>query len=109
MVQPLTIVQEIKYKLALLREEANSGIKSTVEITKNFKDSFKSQKYFMGWTNFEKTWYVDIDNDPWKVIPLKRPLVEEWHDVLRKFVPIITPEGEIVTPEEWEKRNGAKS
>ena len=105
MAKPLTIVQEIKYKLALLREEADNGIKSTIKISKAFKESFKSQKDFMGWINFEKTWYIDQDDDPWKVIPLKRPLVEEWHDVLRKFVPVITPEGEIVEPEEWERRS----
>jgi hypothetical protein len=109
MAKPLSIVQEIKYKLALLREESDTGIKSEIKINESFKNSFKSQKHFMGWINFEKTWYIDIENDPWKVVPLKRPLVEEWHDVLREFVPIITPEGEIVTPEEWEKRNGGES
>jgi hypothetical protein len=105
MAKPLTIVQEIKYKLALLREEADSGIKPTIKITKIFKESFKSQKHFMGWINFEKTWYIDQENDPWKVISIKRPLVEDWHDELRKFVPVLTPEGEILEPEEWEKRS----
>lgn len=109
MAKPLTEIQSIKYKLALLRDQVETGNKPVEEITEEFKRSFSSQKHFMGWLNFEKTWYIDQENDPWKVIPLKRALVEEWHDVLRKFVPIITPEGEIVTPEEWEKRNGGQS
>ena len=99
-------VKKIKRFLALIKAEVElDRTHEDIEYPEGFKESFESQKHFRGWINYKETWYIDEqNNDPWNVIPLKRPLVEEWHDILREFVPIITPEGEIVTPEEWEKR-----
>jgi len=97
--------REIKYLIALLRSEAETGEKPALPIPEGFKESFESQVHFRGWINFENTWYIDQDNDPWKVIPLERPLVEDWHDTLRKFVPELTPDGKIMEPEEWDKKS----
>lgn len=99
-------VKKIKRFLALLRAEVElNRIHKDIKYPEGFKESFEKQEHFRGWINYQVTWYIDEFNDPWKVILLKRPLVEEWHDVLREFVPVITPEGEIVEPEEWERRS----
>ena len=98
-------VKKIKRFLALLKAEVElDRVHEGIEYPEGFKESFERQKHFQGWINYQETWYIDEENDPWRVIPLKRPLVEDWHDTLRKFVPVITPEGEIVEPEEWERR-----
>lgn len=98
-------VKEIKRFLALLKAEVElDRIHDDIEYPKGFKESFERQKNFMGWINYKETWYIDEFNDPWKVILIDRPLVEDWHDQLRKFVPVLTPEGEILEPEEWEQR-----
>lgn len=98
-------VKEIKRFLALIKAEVElNRVHKDIVYPKGFKESFESQENFRGWINYKEIWYIDEDNDPWKVILLKRPLVEEWHDVLRQFVPVITPGGEILEPEEWEQR-----
>lgn len=97
--------QKIKRYLSLIKVEyTHNRLHEGIEYPENFKESFENQKFFRGWTNYKETWYIDEFNDPWKAILIKRPLVEDWHDVLRKVVPVITPEGEIVEPEEWEQR-----
>lgn len=99
-------VKEIKRFLALLKAEVELDRKHKgIKYPKGFKKSFERQKHFMGWVNYKETWYIDEDGDPWKVIPIDRPLVEDWHDQLRRFVPILTPEGEVLEPEEWEQRS----
>lgn len=99
-------IKKVKRFLALIKAEVElNRVHEGIVYPEGFKESFEGQTNFRGWINYKETWYIDEENnDPWKVIPLKRPLVEEWHDVLRKFVPVITPEGEIVEPEEWEQR-----
>jgi len=98
-------VKQIKRFLALLKAEvALKRVHDDIEYPEGFKESFENQKFFRGWINYKETWYIDEFNDPWKVILINRPLVEDWHDALRKVVPVITPEGEILEPEEWERR-----
>lgn len=99
-------VKQIKRFLALLKAEVEfDRVHSGIEYPEGFKESFERQKHFRGWINYKETWYIDEDKDPWKVIPLERPLVDEWHEHLKTIVPVITPEGEIVEPEEWERRS----
>ncbi len=98
-------VKKIKRFLALLKAEVELDRKHKgIRYPKGFKKSFERQKHFMGWINYKETWYIDEFNDPWKVIPISRPLVDEWHEHLKTIVPVITPEGEILEPEEWEQR-----
>jgi hypothetical protein len=99
-------LNKIKRYLALLAAEVlydreHKGI----VYPEGFKEHFEAQPLFRGWANYRITWYIDENNDPWSVVALKRPLVEEWHDKLKKILPVITPEGEIVEAEEWEKRS----
>ena len=98
-------VKKIKRFLALLKSEVELDRNHNLELPDGFKASFENQLNFRGWINYKETWYIDEFNDPWKVVSISRPLVEDWHDVLRKFVPVITPEGDIVKAEEWEKRS----
>lgn len=91
--------------MALLKAEAEYDRDNKLDLPKGFKESFENQPLFRGWINYKETWYIDEFNDPWKVIAIERPLVEDWHDTLKKVVPVITPKGEIVRAEEWEKRS----
>ena len=97
-------VKKIKRFLAKAKADAEFN-RSGMKYPKGFKKSFERQNHFMGWINYKETWYIDEFNDPWKVIPIERPLVDEWHEHLKTIVPVITPEGEIVEPEEWERRS----
>lgn len=100
--------KQIKRYLALASAEVEYDRKhSGVEYPEGFKAAFERQTHFQGWINYRVTWYIDENNDPWKIIPLKRPLVEEWHEELIKVVPVITEKGEIVSAEEWEKRSAS--
>lgn len=98
-------VKQIKRFLALIKAEAEYNRDNGLDLPNGFKESFERQPCFRGWINYKETWYIDEENDPWKVISIDRPLVEDWHDQLRKVVPVITPEGEIVEAEEWERRS----
>ena len=99
-------VKQIKRFLALLKAEVELKREHTdIEYPQGFKESFENQTSFRGWINYKETWYIDEENDPWKVISIDRPLLEDWHDELRKVVPVITPDGEIVRAEEWEKKS----
>jgi len=99
---------EIKRLLALLKAEAEYKKEIDVEVPEGFIESFENQENFRGWVNYHVTWDVDKD-DPWKVILRKVSLAAEWQRELIKVVPVITPDGNIVTGEEWEKENGNKS
>jgi hypothetical protein len=99
-------LNKIKRYLALALAEAEHDDRE-FEFPEGFKESFECQDAFRGWINYRITWYIDEENDPWKVIALKRPLIEEWHDTLRKVVPVITPDGEIMGAEEWEKKSNS--
>lgn len=96
--------KQVKRLLALIKAQVE-GINGDLclDIPKGFKESFENQKFFRGWINYHVTWDVD-EEDAWKVVPRGLSLEEEWHKQLRKVVPIITPEGEIVEAEEWERR-----
>jgi hypothetical protein len=98
-------VKQIKRLLALIKAEVEYDRDNELDLPEGFKESFESQKEFRGWINYKETWYIDENNDPWKVVLIHRPLVEDWHDELRKVVPVITPEGDIVGADEWEKRS----
>lgn len=98
-------VKKIKRLLALLKAEAEYNRNNHIKLPKGFKESFENQKYFRGWANYKETWYIDEFVDPWKIVLIDRPLVEDWHDQLKKVVPVITPNGEIVSAEEWEKKS----
>ena len=106
-------VKQIKRFLALLKAEVElNRTHNDIEYPKGFKKSFEQQKHFMGWINYKETWYIGEFGDPWKVILIERPLVDEWHEHLKTIVPVLTPEGEIVTAEEWDQRssnNGGES
>lgn len=99
-------IKEIKRFLALLKAEVELDRKHDgIEYPEGFKESFENQKDFRGWINYKETWYIDEENDnPWKIILIKRPLLEDWHDILKKFVPVLTPEG-VVSAEEYNKRS----
>jgi hypothetical protein len=97
-------VKKIKRFLALLKSEVELNRNHHLILPDGFKESFENQPKFRGWINYKETWYID-EKDPWRVISISRPLVEDWHDQLRKVVPVITPEGEVVGAEEWEKRS----
>jgi len=94
---------KIKRLLALLKAKAEYKKEIDVEVPEGFIESFENQDNFRGWINYHETWDVDKD-DPWKVVIRKRSLVAEWHRELSRVVPVITPDGTIVSPEEWEKK-----
>ena len=96
--------REIKYLIALLRSEAETGEKPALPIPEGFKESFESQKYFTGWINYHTTWDT-TNEDPWTVYPRTRSLEAEWHAELIKLVPVIAPDGTIMEAEEWEKKS----
>jgi hypothetical protein len=100
--------KQVKRLLALLKTEAEKDKSFGLELPEGFKASFENQSLFKGWVNYHVTWDVD-DNDVWKVISLKQSRVDDWHDELRKVVPVITPEGEIVSAEEWDRMEAAKA
>lgn len=97
--------QQIKRLLALLRATAEGKV-NHFDVPVGFKESFESQVDFRGWVNYHVTWDVDPD-DLWKVVALEKSLEQQWHDDLEKVVPVITPEGEIVTAEEWAQRSAS--
>jgi hypothetical protein len=99
---------QIKRLLALLKAKAEYDRELHVEVPRGFKKSFEEQPDFRGWINYHVTWDVDKD-DPWKVVARKISLAAEWQRELIKVVPVITPDGNIITGEEWEKENGSKS
>lgn len=100
---------QIKRLLALLKAQVEyDKTFDDIDIPEGFVESFENQKHFKGWINYHVTWDVD-ENDSWKVISLKMSREQEWHDTLEKVVPVITPEGEIVGAEEWEKRSRSMS
>ena len=101
-------VKQIKRFLALLKAEVELKREHIdIEYPQGFKESFENQTSFRGWINYKETWYIDEEHDPWKVISIDRPLLEDWHDELIKVVPVITPDGEIVGAEEWEKKSNS--
>lgn len=101
-------LKQIKRYLALAAAEVEyNRVHKGIEYPEGFKEAFENQDLFQGWINYRVTWYIDEFNDPWKVVLLKRPLIEEWQEELMKVVPVITPEGEIVGAEEWEKRSNS--
>ena len=103
--------KDIKLRLASLRSKALYGREPHYDMPEGFKESFENQKNFRGWVNYHVTWDV-FEDDPWKCVLLKKSQEQEWNETLEKVCPVITPEGEIVTAEEWEQRslkNGGKS
>lgn len=103
--------KEIKYKLASLRSSALYDRPCRVEIPEGFKESFENQENFRGWSNYHVTWDV-YEDDPWKCVLRKKSQEQEWNETLEEVCPVITPEGEIVTAEEWKQRslkNGGES
>lgn len=94
---------DIRYKLFTLQTEAERGVE-VPPLPEGFRESFETQEHFRGFINFGVTWDVD-DDDPWKVVPLEMSHLERWHETLRNIVPVITPEGDIVSAEEWEQRS----
>jgi hypothetical protein len=97
---------EIKYLLALFRSEALYDRPVPIEVPEGFKESFESQSNFRGWSNYHVTWDV-FEDDPWKCVLREKSQEQEWNEVLEKVVPVIVPEGEIVSAEEWEKRSAS--
>ncbi len=100
--------QKVKRLLALLKAKAEYDKEIDVEVPEGFIKSFEDQDNFRGWINYHVTWDVDKD-DVWKVVLRKISLAAEWQRELIKVVPVITPDGNIVTGEEWEKENGSQS
>jgi hypothetical protein len=99
--------KKIKRLLALLKAKVEyPGRKLDPELPEGFKKSFESQPAFRGWINYHETWDVD-PKDPWTVIPLKRSKVAEWHRILIKVVPVITPDGTIMEAEDWVKKSAS--
>jgi hypothetical protein len=96
--------QDIKIRLASLRSKALYGRIPNYEMPEGFVESFESQDNFRGWANYHVTWDV-FEDDPWKCVLLKRSQEQVWNETLRKVVPVITPEGKIVSAEEWEKKS----
>lgn len=99
---------QVKRLLALLRAEAELGRKfpELDNLPENFKKSFEEQEAFRGWVNYHVTWDV-ADEDVWLTVKLKVSKVAAWNQQLRKRVPIITKEGEIVTPKQFEEMEKA--
>ena len=97
---------EIKYLLASIRSAALYDRPVKVNIPEGFKESFESQTNFRGWANYHVTWDV-FEDDPWKCVLRLKSQEQEWNETLDKVVPVITPEGEIVSAEEWEKRSAS--
>jgi hypothetical protein len=95
--------KQIKRILALIKAEVEHDRDFNLDLPERFKESFEGQKHFKGWINYHVTWGVS-KKDAWKVVPLKKSLEQEWHDELEKVIPVITPEGEIVSEKEWAKR-----
>ena len=96
---------KIKRLLALLKAKAEYGREIDVEVPEGFIESFEDQDNFRGWINYHETWDVD-KNDPWKIVIRKISLAAEWQKELIRVVPVITPDGTIVTPKEWEQKAG---
>lgn len=99
--------QKVKRLLALLKAKAEYNREIIFDVPKGFIESFEKQDNFRGWINYHVTWDVDND-DVWKVIIRKISLAAEWQRELVKVVPVITPDGNVVTGEEWEQENGRK-
>jgi len=97
-------IEQIKRYLALLKAEVEYDKDFNLKLPTGFKTSFENQKHFKGWINYHVTWEVST-KDPWVVVSRKQSLEDEWHDELLKVVPVITPKGEIVSAEEWDKRS----
>lgn len=96
---------QVKRLLALLKAKAEKPEKEIIfEVPEGFKESFENQKNFRGWINYHVTWDVTRE-DPWVVRLRTISLVAEWHRELIKLVPVISPTGEIMEAEEWEKRS----
>lgn len=100
-------VKQIKRTLALIKAEVEYDRDNGLDLPAGFKESFERQSNFRGWINYKETWYIDEFSDPWKVVPIARPLVEDWHDQLKKVVPVLTPTGKIESAEEWEKKSNS--
>jgi len=103
--------KKIKRLLALHRAEALYDRPVPVDVPEGFKTSFECQKNFRGWSNYHVTWDV-FEDDPWKCVLREKSQEQEWNEILEKVCPVITPEGEIITAEEWEQRglnNGGES
>jgi len=96
---------EIRYLCFSEFTRAESGKPDIPPAPPGFVETFQSQKDFRGWLGFGVTWDVDED-DPWKVVPLECSLLEQWHRELATMVPVIAPDGSIVSAEEWNKTDG---
>ena len=95
--------QQVKYLLARLRAHAESGAELP-EIPEGFRESFSRQVHWKGWINYHVSWDV-ADDDHWVVVSRAKSQEQEWNEDRVKVIPVITPEGEIVSAEEWEARS----
>lgn len=98
--------KDIKYLLACLRSKALYDKPVPIDVPEGFVESFECQDNFRGWANYHVTWDV-FEDDPWKCVLREKSQEQEWNDTLEKVCPVITPEGEIVSAEEWEKRSAS--
>ncbi len=102
---------EIKLLLAALKYADLYEREVRAEIPEGFKESFEHQPNFRGWASYHITWDV-YEDDPWKCVLREKSQEEEWNETLEEVCPVLTPEGEIVTAEEWNQRslnNGGES
>lgn len=96
--------KEVKRLLALLKARSEYPDRVIdLELPAGFKESFESQPAFRGWLNYHETWDVDAD-DVWVVVTRRISLVAEWAAELARVVPVIEPDGTVVTAAEWERR-----
>lgn len=78
--------REIRYLLARIRSQLQGVCEDVPELPEGFKETFEGQPAFRGWAAYTVTWDV-CEDDQWLVVPLKKSLEDEWHELLMEVVP----------------------
>lgn len=78
--------RQVRYWCFRFRTETEEDGATADDAPKGLRERFEEMEWFQGWSKFGITWDVH-DEDPFRIIPLKISLQDQWNAVIEKKVP----------------------
>lgn len=78
--------RKVRYWCFRFKTETEEDGANADDAPEGLRERFEGMEWFQGWHNFGNTWDVH-DEDPFRIVPLKKSLVDQWDSVIEKKVP----------------------
>lgn len=78
--------RQVRYWLFRFKTELEDDGASASDAPRGLRKLFEGMEWFQGWNNFSVTWDVNHE-EPFRIIPLKVSLDEQWNKTLEEKVP----------------------